>query len=167
MKRFSKLSTIFALLLSVLTLGISADSVYSSQDDPLVSLSYVNDVLGPEIMEKVLEKIDAEYVKISDISSLASASYTYVSLNKGQTLMASSCCELIILNGIATTVVTSASNQNAGLGISDLTDGSVSVNGSQIPANHYMVIPKADGRGFIVTSATANILVRGEYNITG
>ena len=167
MKRFSKLSIIFALLLSVLTLGISADGVYTSENDPLVSLSYVNDVLGPEIMQKVLDKIDAEYVKISDVSSITAGAYTYLTLSKGQTLMASSSCELIVLNGITTVVVTSAANQNAGHGLSNLTDGSVLVNGSQIPANHYTVIPKGDGRGFIVTSDTANILVRGEHNITG
>ena len=72
-----------------------------------------------------------------------------------------------MLDGNAVTVVTSAANQKAGAGISDLTAGSVVTNGNVLPANHYLVIPKGDGRGFTVTSDTANILVRGEYNITG
>ncbi|MBE6622052.1 MAG: hypothetical protein E7630_03765 [Ruminococcaceae bacterium] len=167
MNRISKLTTIFILILATLTLCVSADDVYSSQDDPLVSLSYVNDVLGPEIMAQVLSKIETEYVKISDIGMASAGSYTYVTLKKGQTLMAKACCEVVLLEGTATTVVTSSANVAAGVGISDLTAGTVNVNGSLLPANHYMVIPKADGRGLVVSSDTAIILVRGEYNITG
>jgi len=167
MNRTSKLTTIFVLILATLTLCVSADGVYSSHDDPLVSLSYVNDVLGPEIMAQVLAKIETEYVKISDISVASAGSYTYVTLKKGQTLMAKSCCEVVLLDGAATAIITSSSNVAAGAGISDLTVGSVVTNGAMIPTNHYLVIPKADGRGFVVSSDTARILVRGEYNITG
>ncbi len=167
MNRISKLFTVFILMLAALTLCVSADNVYSSHDDPLVSLSYVNDVLGPEIMEQILKKIDAEYIKISDIHVASAGSYTYVTLKKGQTLMAKSCCEIILLEGAATTVITSSANVANGAGISDLTDGCVIVNGILLPANHYLVIPKGDGRGFSVSSDTVNILVRGEYHIAG
>ena len=167
MKQMIKHMTIFVLILTILTLCVSADGVYSSQDDPLVSLSYVNDVLGPEIMAQVMAKIEAEYVKISDISVASAGSYTYVALKNGQTLMAKSCCEVILLDGTATAVITSSVNVSAGVGIRDLTSGNVVINGALIPANHYMVIPKADGRGFVVSSDTAAVLVRGEYHITG
>lgn len=167
MKRFSKLTTVFVFMLAALTLCVSADGVYSSHDDPLVSLSYVNDILAPEIASQIMAKVEAEYVKISDISIASSGSYTYLSLSQGQTLMAGSCCEVILLDGVSAAVITSAANINAGAGLSDLTSGSVVKNGAAIPVNHYLVIPKGDGRGFTVTSDTANILVRGEYNITG
>lgn len=167
MKRLSRLTTVFAVVLAALTLCVSADEVYSSKNDPLVSLSYVNDVLAPEIVSQVMEKIEAEYVKLSDISIASAGSYTNLTLKKGQTLMASSVCELILLNGSAVTVVTSASNLEAGAGLSDLTDGSVLRNGSPLPANHYLVVPKGDGRGLTVVSEKVDLLVRGEYNITG
>ena len=167
MNKLSKITTMFVLMLAVLTVCVSADDVYSSHDDPLVSLSYVNDVLGPDIMTQVMAKVEAEYVKISDISTISAGSYTYVSLKKGQTLMAGACCEVVLLDGSASAVVTSAANISAGAGLSDLTSGSVVKNGSVISANHYLVIPKGDGRGFTVTSDSANILIRGEYNITG
>ena len=154
MKKFPKLTSAFLLLLAALTLCVSADGAYSSKDDPLVSLSYVNDVLGPEIMAQVMARVEKEYIKLSDISKASAGSYTVLAVKKGQTLM-------------AVTVVTSAANLKAGAGISDLTAGSVVTNGNVLPANHYLVIPKGDGRGFTVTSDTANILVRGEYNITG
>ena len=167
MKKFPKLTSAFLLLLAALTLCVSADGAYSSKDDPLVSLSYVNDVLGPEIMAQVMARVEKEYIKLSDISKASAGSYTVLAVKKGQTLMAVSCCEAVVLDGNAVTVVTSAANQKAGAGISDLTAGSVVTNGNVLPANHYLVIPKCDGRGFTVTSDTANILVRGEYNITG
>ncbi len=167
MKKFTKHIAALILVLTALVLGVSADGVYSSQSDPLVSLSYVNDVLAPEIMSQVMAKIEKEYVKISDITSANAGLYTQVTLKRGQTLMAASCCEMIALDGDATVTVTSAANIKAGAGINDLTGGTVLTNGTKLPINRYLVVPKPDGRGFTVTSATMNILVRGEYNIAG
>ena len=167
MNRMSKLATIGIVLLIAMTLCVSADSTYSTHEDPLVSLSYVNNVLGPQIMEQVLAKIDAEYVKISEISVASAGSYTTLELTQGQTWMADSCCEVVLISGIATAVITSAANVEAGNGISDLTDGMVLVNGNLLPLNHYLIVPKSDGRGFTVTSETATILIRGEYHVAG
>ncbi len=167
MNRFTKLTVTFVLLLTALTLCVSADGAYSSVDDPLVSLSYVNDILAPEIVEQVMAKVEAEYIKISDISAASAGSYTNISLTKGQTLMADACCEVILADGAATVIVTAASNVENGAGICDLTAGSMIVNGELLAVSHYLVIPKADGRGIVVTSDTANIMVRGEYHITG
>ena len=167
MNRTSKLAIAILVLLTALTVCVSADGTYSTHDDPLVSLSYVNNVLGPQIMEQVLAKIDAEYIKISDISIASAGSYTMLTMTKGQTLMADNCCEVVLLLGTATVVITSAANVEAGLGISDLTNSSVLVNGNLLPANHALVIPRGDGRGFTVTSDTAQVLVRGEYHVAG
>lgn len=167
MNRMSKLATIGILLLVSMTLCVSADGTYSTHEDPLVSLSYVNNVLGPQIMEQVLAKIDAEYVKISDISMASAGSYTTLALTQGQTVMADACCEVVLVSGMASAVITAAANVEAGNGISDLTDGAVLVNSNLLPLNHYLVIPKSDGRGFTVTSETATILIRGEYHVAG
>lgn len=165
MNRIPRLSLLLVAVLTVLTLGVSADSGYSSQADPLVSLSYVNDVLGPNIMEQVLEKIEAEYVKKDDASESAT-SYTLVSLTKGQTLMSKGIVEIVVLKGAVNTLVTSADNVAAGEGIIDLTAGAVLVNGEALPANHSLLIARQDGRGFTVSSDTAEVLVRGDYHIT-
>ena len=105
MKKFPKLTSAFLLLLAALTLCVSADGAYSSKDDPLVSLSYVNDVLGPEIMAQVMARVEKEYIKLSDISKASAGSYTVLAVKKGQTLMAVSCCEAVVLDGNAVTVV--------------------------------------------------------------
>ena len=100
MKKFPKLTSAFLLLLAALTLCVSADGAYSSKDDPLVSLSYVNDVLGPEIMAQVMARVEKEYIKLSDISKASAGSYTVLAVKKGQTLMAVSCCEVVVLDVI-------------------------------------------------------------------
>ncbi len=166
MKQIKKTLAMFLIMLTVVTVGVAADENYSSQVDPLVTLSYANDILGPQIMEQVLEKIENEYVKIEDIASVNSGNYRAVILSKNQTLTAKGICEVIILEGSATVLVTSSENIQAGNGISDLTDGKILVNGNIYPNNHYTIIPKADGRGFFVTSSEAIVLIRGEYNIT-
>lgn len=165
MKRMKKSVIVFLLIITTLTLGVSADAEYSTADDPLVSKSYVNDVLGPQIMAQVLEKIESEYVKLSDISSVAAGQYNVVTLSKNQTLMSKSVCELILLNGSATALITSSTNVQNGEGLIDMTDGAVVTNGTLIKNNHYIIIPKTDGRGLVVTSDNVTVLVRGEYVI--
>ncbi|MBQ0102451.1 MAG: hypothetical protein KBT31_06630 [Firmicutes bacterium] len=164
-KGFSRTLTAFIIVASLLTVFAAADSEYTTADDPLVSLSYVNDVLGPEIAENVMKKIEADYVKAEDIANISGGNYTAVSLSKGQTVMAKGVCEIIITEGSATALITSATNIRNGVGISDLTAGNYVINGSPLLVNHYLVIPKADGRGLTAASDNVNILIRGEYNI--
>ena len=145
---------------------VSADSEYVSANDPLVSLSYVNDVLYPELTAQIMANIESQYVKITDLSLASAGSYTALSLGSGKTLMSDGICEIILLDGQGKVTVTSAANVKAGAGISDLTAGAVLVNNDTVPANHMLVIPKGDGRGIVFSGAT-NILVRGEYHIAG
>ena len=166
MKNHTKISAVLVLLLALTALCVSADTSYSSLDDPLVSLSYVNDVLGPEIAASVLRTIEGRYLSADELPTV-NTGYSYLTLTQGQTLIAKGICEVIVLDGSASAVVTSAANISAGAGLSDVTAGLVIRDGESVPANHYIVIPKNDGRGLTVSSASSNILIRGEYNIAG
>lgn len=165
MKNIKKSLLVIALILTILTVSVSADEAYSSQNDPLVSLSYVNDVLGPQIMAEVLAKIESQYVKITDITDMSAGDYSLVTLSRDQTLMAKGICEIVVLSGDSTVIISSSSNIEAGQGLVDVTDGAVITNGQLIKVNHKIIIPKADGRGIVVTSDSVSILVRGEYVI--
>ena len=165
MKNLKKSFIVFTLIVAILTFGVSADEAYSSKNDPLVSLSYVDNILAPQIMAQVLEKIESQYVKISDINSMMSGELTLITLAKGDTLMSKGVCEIILLSGNATTLITSAANIEAGQGLIDVTDGTVVTNGALIKANHSIIIPKADGRGIIVTGDSVTLVVRGAYVI--
>jgi hypothetical protein len=166
MKQIKRSVITVILILSLLSVVVVADEAYSTQNDPLVSLSYVNDVLGPQIMAQVMERVEKEYIKVSDVATLNAAEMKLVTLNKDQTLMTRGVCEIMLISGNATVLVTSSANVSSGQGFHDVTDAKILVNGSSLPINHYTVVPKADGRGFYVTSSTAVVLIRGEYDIT-
>lgn len=165
MKNLKKSILVISLVVALLMLGVSADEAYSSKNDPLVSLSYVNDVLGPQIMSEVLSKIESQYVKISDIKDVTAGEYSLVTLSKHQTLMAKGVCEIIVLNGNATVLITSSTNIEAAQGLIDVTDGAVVTNGNILKANHQVIIPKADGRGIVAISSGVTVLVKGAYTI--
>ena len=97
----------------------------------------------------------------------ARSEYEVVHLSAGQTLTADSSLELIPRSGELTAVITSETNRAAGVGISDLTDGREVLDGETLESNHYMLVPRADGRGVTAVSGEAYLMVRGEYTIVG
>lgn len=165
MKRFKKSLLSFLAVVFLLTLFVSADSNYSTADDPLVSLSYVNNVLKPQIISEVLNEVKSQYPSIGVPNSGAQSTYTLVELKKGGRIEATGCCEIIMTYGSSSAFVTSSDNMYAGVGLDDLTVGKRLLDGDLVMSDHYIVIPKGDGRGVSVTSDSAYFLVRGEYNI--
>lgn len=160
MKRFKKSLLSFLAVVFMLTLFVSADSSYSTADDPLVSLSYVNNVLKPQIISEVLNEVKSLYPNVGTQST-----YTLVEIKKGGRIEAAGCCEIIMTYGTSSAFVTSSDNMYAGVGLNDLTVGKRLLDGDLVMTDHYIVIPKGDGRGVSVTSDSAYFLVRGEYNI--
>ena len=135
------LSILVGVILSVTAL-VSV-SAYSN-DDPLITLSYLEQVVMPKMQAS------------------SSGSYTLIELNKGQTITANSICEFIARPGSYITVVSPHASQ----GIADVTNGTELFNGTQVPMNAYCIIPRGgDGRGFTVTSQKAYVMIRGDYKI--
>jgi len=146
-----------ALFITIILLAVSihADNNYSTENDPLVTLSYV---------EKLKDQIIEELLKQS-VSVGVDSSYKVLELKSGQSLMAKGACEVILRSGKATVVVTGAVNKANSIGLSDLTDGKELTDTMQVPTNHYLIISRADGRGVKITSDIAYLLIRGEYEI--
>ncbi|MCL2772464.1 MAG: hypothetical protein FWD71_03855 [Oscillospiraceae bacterium] len=97
-----------------------------------------------------------------DPAVVAAATYDLVQLTKDQKIRAKSgTLEMILRPGGTATVISSYQTQ----GIADLTTGNEILNNQDVPINHSLIIPRADGRGITVTSVTAYILVRGDYEI--
>ena len=175
-----KRAAIFALvLISVCAMSVSAqnDSGYSTENDPLVTLSYVEKVkaqLYDEVYEKVMSDIAIE-IETSVKTALASQpqaempvvkdKYEVVSLNKGQSILAGDACEMILRSGTASVVVTDAVNVAAQVGLSDLTGACELLVGTDVPRNHYIIVSRGDGRGMCATSDIIYLMVRGEYQI--
>jgi len=148
-----------------------------SADDPIVTLSYINQKFKPQI-EQSVEKLISDKLKnftpaasapasppIQNtyvLSPEASSAYVVVELTKGQKLrVKSGTLELILRPGGSATVISDYKSQ----GIADLTSGDELLNGKSLPVNHSLLIPRADGRGISVTSVIAYVLIRGDYEI--
>lgn len=175
-----------AMLISASALYVQGDDlVYDSQSDPLVSLSYINDVVIAEYDKKISElttkisdltkeneelqssiilasaKLESLEAKLSELQASPTAStYEIVYLKNGQKLLATETCELILRSGSAI-VVSITTN-----GLNDLTSGSELLNTASAPLYHSLLVPRGnDGRGIQITSADAYVMVRGGYKI--
>lgn len=193
MRKYMK-TIVCALLACVLAVGafyIYADQEYSSADDPLISLSYVNEVLLPQIKELIVRYAGGEDIgdvvvttepediepedtdpEVTDpepdfpegtIST--GARFAVVQMQAGQTLYASvNSCEVIVRSGAAN-VVSPFTVRFEEQGLSDTTDGRELYNEEAVPNNHTVLIPRDDGRGIVVGEGGAWLMVRGDYRI--
>lgn len=140
--------------------GAYAASTLGTQSDPLVTLSYVNERLYPQLVDKISEEADraAKEVKESVSGSIGSTdTYSVVSLASGQTLVGQAGCEILLRIGSAQVSASDAP------GLVDTTDASSINNGTALRQNHlYMVT--IGGNGIKATSAV-KVVVRGDYSI--
>ena len=140
------LTAIALLFLTVCLPGLAADP--GSSDDPLVTLSYINDVLMPQVKSYV----DSKAAGSND-------GFEIVNLKGGQTVIAGASTEMILRMGNAQIVATQKG------GVADVTLGIDLQNGAVMPANHLLMVPLDDGRGAQMLS-DGIILIKGSYKIS-
>lgn len=121
-----------------------------SQQNPLVTLSYLNEVVVPEILKQVDEKLNA---KTRNLQAAQSA-FAVVELPAGKTVTLSAGSQLLVRSG-------KLASANA---LVDMTDGTTwNSDGSGMKANHLYI---ATGEGQKVTAVTAaTVMVQGEYTL--
>lgn len=129
------------LVLSLSIVATTAAGTPGSEDDPVVTKSYV----------------DSKIASISKGDG-ASATYQAISLDEGQTLVGKEGTEIILRSGEATAL------DNGSNGISDVTAGTDLWSGNLVVTNHLVLIPREDGRG-IKAQTTIWVMVRGGYSI--
>ena len=173
------------LLAATLALGavVFAAQAYSSADDPLISLSYINDVLLPQIVELIQKNNRGEDIGGAVVTTPAETTvteppveypdgtehtdgrYAVVQVGAGETLYASVyACEVIVRAG-DTAVLSPFTVKYEEQGLSDTTEGKELYNGESIPKNHTILIPRDDGRGVSVGEGGAWLMVRGDYRL--
>lgn len=160
------LTTVLMLSIMFTAFATATGETYTTEEDPLVSLSYVN-----AEMEKLKQEMKAEmeaYVReeIAKNSVGGSSSQQVVfsteKLNAGQKIVALGACDIILLTGSVKAVCPSATQT-----LTDKTTETSLLNNSDISKNHYVIIPKADGRGICCTSSGTEIMIKGEYKVIG
>ena len=144
-----KKRTTFALI-CVACIAVSAIVAYAagagSQDDPLVSKSYVDSL------------VNELRTQISNSGGGGAAdTFTVVEVPAGKKLECKGGTEVILRSG-------SAAVDSASGGVSDVTAGLDLAGGQNVTTNHHLIIPRTDGRGL---SARTNIIVmvKGDYSI--
>ena len=188
MKNFKiiALAAAFSVAITALPMLVHGDEeLYNPENDPLVSLSYINEVVTPKYEEKITE-LNSQIASLNETvtalnTSLAQATekitalesklaeqptdsalggYEVVHLTKGSKLLADSPCEIILRSGSAIVVSITIN------GLNNITDGTELLNAVDVPLFNCLIVPRGgDGRGIQVTSDEAYVMVRGDYQI--
>lgn len=162
--------------------AIAAEIGAGSENDPLVTLSYLNEVFLAQILEnvdeKLLERNELMATELQDwitqtkrdiLIELGSSygdesggvavSFTAVTLAPGQTLYGAMGCEVMLRSGSAICI----SEGKSVPGLVDTTDGSSINDGVALTANHLYLMTAQ--RGVQATDGEVVLMVRGEYTI--
>lgn len=151
------------LLMTTATLAAEA----GSGQDPLVTLSYLNNTFMNTILQRVDQKIAERNGNLAQQGVIvgggtsggsAASSFTVVTLSNGQTLTGDIGCEVMLRVGSA--VCVSPSDP----GLIDETTAATLANGGALVQNHLYMMT-IEGRGVRATAATTKLLVRGGYTI--
>lgn len=149
-----KFKAIFLIIILILTV-FAVFSVFAEpgeEGDPVVSLSYIQNKVIPELKSYV----DAKLASFS--SNGGAPQFEVIELKAGDRVICGASSELILRMGSATII---ASEKG---GLADTTAGYDLQNGEKMPSNHLLIVPLGDGRG-MKADTDAIIMVRGNYNI--
>ncbi len=125
----------------------------ATQADPIVTKSYIDEVVLPSLYDYIDEKM-------ADGTTSQSSSFQVVTVGAGKTITGEAGTEFILRMGKGT-IVGSARG-----GISDVTVGMDLLTGVEIPSNHLLIVPLSDGRGLKINSSNdALVMVKGKYTI--
>lgn len=147
---------VIIIILATLT-AVTAIATPGDGNDPIVTLSYINDTVIPQLKEYVDNKFSSASQQ-NTASGSSSSSYNLVNVKSGQKIIGGEGTEFVLRMGSATIIAT----ENGG--VADLTSGLDLQNGSAVPANHNLLSPKNDSRG-IHMSTDGIILIKGTYTV--
>lgn len=169
------------VLMTTMAFGVTEE--YSTETDPLVSLSYINGVVIPDLEKYVDDKVNnvsaeqiaaellgneefRQYVS-SVVSSMSSGSqgaasgteFITLKLSAGKRIIAGGKCELILRSGKAA-VISSGSGA-----VKDLSADKTLGNGDGVVTGNFIEISYSDGSGIAVLQSNTEILIRGEFTV--
>lgn len=163
------------LVVGALTVMVLAVGEQGTQNDPLVTLSYIQDVVTPDILAQTGQQIEAREAGLTEAFSALigeyrqemedklagaqaeSSAFTVVDVPAGKTLIGGDGCELLLREGAAACLAPTEP------GLIDMTDGGTLPNGGALVPNHLYMVTVGD-RGF-TASTDVKLLVRGSYTI--
>ena len=154
--RTSKIKIIICVLLALCAIaGITVYAAYNygTKDDPLITKSYLDEVLTPELMAEFNAQLDAAEGSSGD------GVFTVVTLSKGQTVKCQVGCEIMLRIGAAY-----ASGPDSPV-LVDTTEGTTLENGGALVKNHLYMATIVNN-GLTATADVTKVLISGEYTIS-
>lgn len=149
---------LIAALAMVAAVTVYAVANYGTKDDPLVTSSYLQDVVQPRMEDAYRSTLDGQISEMedqfADQVAAAGGSYVLVTLENGQTLTGRAGTEILMRTG------TAAVAQSAAI---DLTTGEAAAVGAKLAENHLYLV-QADDAG-IQASADTTVMVCGSYHV--
>ena len=175
MKKIKRWTILVSTLALTVLCGGAALAASGDQSDPLVTLSYLNQTVIPDVVSQVETKAGTRQTELAknlsdqitqykqDIAAIgsgsgSSASYTLVTLTSGQTMALDVGCEVMLRVGAATA---SAATSPA---LIDVSTGGTINSGVALTQNHLYMATIAD-RTIKPAAATVKLLVRGGYSV--
>ena len=148
-----------ALAAAVCALATVVLAEPGASDDPLISKSYIENQLMPQIKQYIESRL-AEVGGGSGGSAAAVTAdkFNVVNASAGQQIICSAGTELILRMGSASVIATEKG------GIADTTDGFDLADGAFMPSNHLLIVPVSDGRGVRATTDII-VMIKGGYTV--
>lgn len=167
MKKSRWLARVLVVLVlsGLLSMTVTVASGIGTDNDPLVTLSYLKETFTKDILKQVDEKISARNNQIAQqvggqlgSGAQTASEFTVVTLSDGQTLIGEIGCEVLLRVGTAVCVSPSAP------GLIDESSAAVLNNSGALVQNHLYMMT-IEGRGVKATAGTTKLMVRGSYTI--
>ena len=167
MKKSRWLARVLVVLVlgGLLSLTVTVASGVGTDDDPLVTLSYLKETFTKDILKQVDEKISARNSQIAQqvggqvgSGAQTASEFTVVTLSNGQTLIGDIGCEVLLRVGTAVCVSPSSP------GLIDESSAAVLNNSGALVQNHLYMMT-IEGRGVKATAGTTKLMVRGSYTV--
>ena len=169
MKRSKKLLLVLlcGFLTLVFMLSAAATPAPGSEEDPLVTRSYVDRLIselmgtsqgGASLNSQQMDSIINEVVRRLGSEGVTSDTFTPVHMTSGQILTGHEGTEIILRSGSAAIYASGVD------GLANVTSGADQGLGEVVERNHLLIVPRADGRGLRAASDVW-VLVKGGFSI--
>ncbi len=169
--RDKKKLPILITIVVALALGIGLTSIaagnYGTQDDPLITRSYLDATATPNILDKLNGLMDEKATALTEsFTSMldgteitVQSGFSVLTLTEGQTLQCSVGTEIMLRVGSAV----SAGPDNPRL-IDETGGVSITDEGTALEKNHMYMVTIINN-GITATASTVKVVIRGEYTI--
>ena len=139
------------VLLVLLAAGVTAYAAanYGSKDDPLITKSYLDEVVKPQLEGEMQSKLESA---ASDILRSAPGEFTLVKLGSGAELHCATGCQILPVSGSVTALGAFA----------DSTAGAAIAADAAMSANHLYL---ATEEGGVRADGEGGVLVSGSYRV--